>query len=265
MRTRRPSRFQRQAQSRAAASPGSSPSASTITSRTRCGQIESAQPGGRKRRPGRMAGRLHGGEAGLDAFADHQHVARARQGARRRHGMGRASSSADRPAPCRRHRGRGRCGGSPAASSSAPLVTSATIAGQMPPEGCFRPAWKRSVGAAADADAARGEIGLDQRSVCRLADCQMASAASLRLASPRSDRWFAPHARWARRARECFLSTGRVPGGPQSPPLVAAGVATNQDLAAASLDRQARLVVVMRRAARHPRGTSPKTTECPSN
>ena len=75
MRTRRPSRFQRHAQSRAAASPGSSPSASTITSRTSFGQIEGAQPGGRERRPGRMAGRQHGGEAGLDAFADHQHVA----------------------------------------------------------------------------------------------------------------------------------------------------------------------------------------------
>ena len=76
MRTRRPSRFQRKAQSRAAASPGSSPSASTITSRTSLRQIESAQPGGRKRRPGRMSGRLHGGEAGLDTFPDHQHVAR---------------------------------------------------------------------------------------------------------------------------------------------------------------------------------------------
>ena len=30
-------------------------------------------------------------------------------------------------------------------ASSTPRVTSATIAGQMPPEGCFRPAWKRSV------------------------------------------------------------------------------------------------------------------------
>ena len=75
MRTRRPCRFQRQAQSRAAASPAASPSASTITSRTSSRKIERAQSRGRQRRPGRMAGRLHGGEAGLDAFADHQHSA----------------------------------------------------------------------------------------------------------------------------------------------------------------------------------------------
>ena len=37
-------------------------------------QIEAAQPGGRKRGPGGMAARQHGGEAGLDTFADHQHV-----------------------------------------------------------------------------------------------------------------------------------------------------------------------------------------------
>ena len=44
MRTRRPSRFQRQAQSRAAASPGSSPSASTITSRTSSGRSRARSP-----------------------------------------------------------------------------------------------------------------------------------------------------------------------------------------------------------------------------
>ena len=38
-------------------------------------QIESAQSGSRKRRPGRISGRLHGGEAGFDALADHQHIA----------------------------------------------------------------------------------------------------------------------------------------------------------------------------------------------
>ena len=75
MRTRRPSRFQRQAQSRAAASPAASPSASTITSRTSSGRSSALQSRCRQRSPGRMAGRLHGGEAGLDAFADHQHAA----------------------------------------------------------------------------------------------------------------------------------------------------------------------------------------------
>ena len=67
---------------------------------------------------------------------------------------------------------------------SAPRVTSATIAGQMPPEGCFRPAWKRSASGGGRCEAARGEIGLDRRSlVPACAACQMASAASLRLAS----------------------------------------------------------------------------------
>ena len=67
-----------------------------------------------------------------------------RRGARRRRGMDRASSSAGRPAPCpppsRARKVRWIASGVP----SAPLVTSATIAGQIPPEGCFRPAWKRS-------------------------------------------------------------------------------------------------------------------------
>ena len=55
IRTRRPSRFQRRAQSCAAASPGSSPSASTITSRTSRGRSSDAKARGRKRRPGRMS------------------------------------------------------------------------------------------------------------------------------------------------------------------------------------------------------------------
>ncbi len=40
------------------------------------------------------------------------------QVAQRRHGRGRASSSEDRPALCRNHRGQGRCGGSPSGASS---------------------------------------------------------------------------------------------------------------------------------------------------
>jgi hypothetical protein len=38
-------------------------------------QLEGAQPGGGEGRPSWLAGRHHGGKAGLDAFADHQHVA----------------------------------------------------------------------------------------------------------------------------------------------------------------------------------------------
>lgn len=64
MRTRRSSRFQRQAQSFAAASPGSSPSASTITSRTsRAGR---EREGPRSKAPPMPDARTHGGKAGLD-------------------------------------------------------------------------------------------------------------------------------------------------------------------------------------------------------
>ena len=118
-------------------------------------QIESPKPRCRKRRPCRVAGRLHGGEAGLDALADHQHVAGSAQAARHRRGMDRASSSPARPAPCRCHRGRETCGECAIGLPSAPRVTSATIAGQTPPEGCFRPAWKRIEGGAGMVERAR--------------------------------------------------------------------------------------------------------------
>src|SRR5262249_23706724 len=39
-------------------------------------QIESAQPGSRKRRPGGMASCQHGGETGLDAFPNQEYVPR---------------------------------------------------------------------------------------------------------------------------------------------------------------------------------------------
>ena len=145
MRTRRPSLFQRSAASRAAASPASSPSAKTITSRTSSWQIESSKPGSRKRRPRRMAGRLHGGEAGLDALSDHQDIA----------GWGEPHSAAAAGAehhllridrrladPSRARKVRWIASG----ASSTPRVTSATIAGQTLPDGCFSPAWKRSDG-----------------------------------------------------------------------------------------------------------------------
>ena len=61
-----------------------------------------------------------------------------------------------------------------------PRVTSATIAGQTPPEGCFSRAWKRIAGGERGREPARAEISLDQRSVRRTASRQMASAASVR-------------------------------------------------------------------------------------
>ena len=107
-------------------------------------QIERAQAGGRKRRPCRHV-RSPAWRRGRSRCLRRPSARRpVRRGARRRRDRGRASSSADRPAPSRCRRGRGRCDGWPEALRFAPLVTSATIAGQMPPPGCFRPGWKRS-------------------------------------------------------------------------------------------------------------------------
>jgi hypothetical protein len=104
-------------------------------------------------------------------------------------------------------------------------------------------------------DAARCEIGLDWRSLCRLGglphgerDLAAPSVVLIRLAL---DRRAARHAQ--QRARTIL--------GPQAAPaqrrndalLVAAGVATNQHLVLLRVpDREARRVVVMRRAPRRP-------------
>ena len=254
MRTRRPSRFQRQAQSRAAASPGSSPSASTITSRTSSRQIEGAQPGGRKRRPGRMAGRLHGGEAGLDAFADHQHVAR----------LGKAHRAATAGAEHHLLRIDRRLAAAVAGEEGAVDRQRRSVRAARHQRHHRRPDAARGMlqtGMEAQRvgrrqiDAARGEIGLDQRSLCRLGglpDGERGLAAlgvvSIRLALDR---------RAARRARE----RARTVLGPQAARaqrrddalLVAAGMAAHQHLAVVRVaDRKARRAVVMRRAARRP-------------
>src|SRR4029453_11763713 len=39
-------------------------------------KTETPESGSRERRPRRISGRLHGGDAGLDALTDHQHIAR---------------------------------------------------------------------------------------------------------------------------------------------------------------------------------------------
>jgi len=75
--------------------------------------------------------------------------------------------------------------------SSPPRITSATIAGQMPLEGCLSPAWKRSIadgGTCRPREARYVATGVPSAGT---ADCQMASAASVRLASSRSGRLLA--------------------------------------------------------------------------
>ena len=138
--------------------------------------------------------------------------------------------------------------------SSAPRVTSATIAGQMPPEGCFSPAWKRSVGR--------------RRQIAGRARRDRSRPASRRPAS-RTARWRArPRCAWRRRdpagasataARRASAgadrvpSTGRATGARRSP---APGRSRHGSGPAPCrrrrADRQARLAVVMGRAARHP-------------
>ena len=165
MRTRRPSRFHRHAQSRAAASPAASPSASTITSRTSFGQIESAQPGSRKRSPcGRPVACMAARQ--VRSLPDHQHSPG-------------SASARRRPAWAEHHL-------LPARSAPSPAVAR---------EECAVDRQRRSVRAVChqrhhrrpdaargmlqagmeakrvgwrQVDAARGEIGLDQRSLCRL-------------------------------------------------------------------------------------------------
>ena len=182
MRTRRPSRFQRQAQSRAAASPGSSPSASTITSRTSRGRSRARRPGGRKRRPGRMAGRLHGGEAGLDAFADHQHVA----------GLGEAHRAATARAE---HHLRGSTGALPPPSRARKVrwmasgVAVRAVRHQRhhrrpdAARGMFQPGMEAERRRRWKMQAARDEIGLDQRADRRRASRQMPNARGVRAPS----------------------------------------------------------------------------------
>ena len=105
-------------------------------------------------------------------------------------------------------------------------------------------------------DAARGEIGLDRRSLCRLADCQMASAASLRLGVVlirlALDRRAAR--RFAKASADRSRPTGRAPRSAAiTSLLVAAGVAAHQHLVVVRVaDREARRAVVMRRAACRP-------------
>ena len=203
-----------------------------------------------------MAGRLHGGKAGLDAFADHQHVA----------GFGEAHRTAttwtehhllrlDRRLSDRR-RGRGRCGELRAALPSAPCVTSATIAGQMPPEGCFRPGWKRRrVGGGRSMPRER-EIGLDRRSLGRLGGLPDGER---RLAAPgvvgsglRSTGVRRGACAKASRATAVGPQAALSKGGDHSRWSQPAWQRTSTLPSCRVADRKARRAIVMRRAARHP-------------
>ena len=257
MRTRRPSRFQRMAQSRAAASPASSPSASTITSRTPSRQIERAQARGRKRCPGRMTGRLHGGKA---AFRCLRRPSARRPGwARRttppRHGPSIifCGSTGALPAPSRARKVRWIASGVP----STPFVTSATIAGQMPPEGCFNPGWKRRSLEAGTYEPARAQICCDRRSFgrCgRLPDRQRRLAAlqaRRRSGSSETRSW---RLRAKRPKASVSSSKGRVREEWRSrrADRIRHGSARAPCRLCHRADRKARLAIVMRRTARHP-------------
>ena len=125
-------------------------------------QIEGAQARGRERRPGRMAGRLHGGEAGLDALSHHQRFARISEANRA------AAAGAE-------HHLRGfdrRLAAAVAGEKGAvdrqrpvvrPGVTSATIAGQRPPDGMLQAAMEAERRRRRDRQAARGEVRRDRR------------------------------------------------------------------------------------------------------
>src|SRR5262249_29936789 len=145
MRTRRPWRFLRKAQSRAAASPASSPSAKTITlrtcfgrSRARSPEVESAAQAGWP--VASMAVRL----VSMPSPTRSTSLGLARRTAPPRHGPSIifCGLTGAFPAPSRVRKVRWRASG----LSSKPRVTSATITGQMPPDGCLKAAWKRNVG-----------------------------------------------------------------------------------------------------------------------
>ena len=146
MRTCRPSRLHLYAQSCAAASPGSSPSASTITSRTSRCRFEGAQPGGREGSPRWVALCLHRGE--LFQFPHRPSRGRPngrRPSALRRHGKGRSiifdGLTAAFPLPSWVMYVLWTASGAP----SQPRITKATMVGQLPPDGCFKLPLKRKV------------------------------------------------------------------------------------------------------------------------
>ena len=76
IRTRRPSRCQRRAHWHAAASPAHIAIGSHDHVAHFSRKLEAPEPRRRERCPGRMAGGLHGCKAGLDPFADQQHLTR---------------------------------------------------------------------------------------------------------------------------------------------------------------------------------------------
>ena len=266
MRTRRPSRFQRSAAPRAAALPASSPSARTITSRTSVRQIESSRPEVESAAQAGRPRRLHGGEAGLDALPDHQHVA----GWRKPHSATAAGPEhhllrIDRRL-ARRRRGQERCGGSPSGMSSTPRVTSATIAGQIPPERMFQTGMKAERRRRRKMSGRASEISLDQRA----SDGRVASQMQARPAC-------ACHvmirlACGDRRTLSAWTGTNLLrpqSARPQSSDymtLTAASVAVHQDLSSfVSPNRKARLAVVMSGAAGYPAATCLATTQGPGD
>src|SRR5262249_23184835 len=70
--------------------------------------------------------------------------------------------------------------------SSRPRVTSATIAGQLLPDGCFSLGWKRSLGSGGRCKPRDARDLSTSVSSADFADCQLLSGLLLRSGSPRS-------------------------------------------------------------------------------
>ena len=108
---------------------------------------------------------------------------RARQGARHRRGMGRASSSPDRPALCLLRHGQGKCGGSRAAFRPRRASPARPSPARCRPRGASDPHGSGASAPAGDAGRARRDRSRPAVSSAGVAACQIVSAASVRLVS----------------------------------------------------------------------------------
>ena len=255
IRTRRPSRFQRQAQSSRRGFAGFV----AIGEHDHVAHVAPADRGRAARRskaPPRPDVRSPALRKGMFRCLHRPSARRpAGRGAPRRRDTDRASSSPDRPAPCRHRRGQERCGGLRAARRRRRASPAPTIAGQMPPEGCFSPGWKRNRRgrqrrARASADMSRPAFPRPTLGRARSpAPPCCASASASGSSETRS---------WRSRAKRPERLPGRLPKAARAKDgdhvaLIATGMAAHEHLAIpARADRKARLAILMRRAARHP-------------
>src|SRR5262245_7044642 len=120
-----------------------------------------------------MARCLHGRETGLDSLAHHQYVA----GCGKPHRTATARAKHHFLRVDRRLAIARKVRWIASGASSTPRVTSATITGQMPPAGCFKPAWKRTVRGGESWRPRKTRYFSARVPPAGLADCHMATAA----------------------------------------------------------------------------------------